>query len=40
MGSFFFDESIHNCGGFILGAFAYASNDVASAVAEVLTKFR
>lgn len=39
MGFFYFDESIRDNGGFILGAFIYSEVDLAPAVAEALTTF-
>lgn len=38
MGYFYFDESIHARGGFILGAFIYSEEDVAGDVSQVLTE--
>lgn len=37
MGFFYFDESIHERGGFILGAFVYSSTDLTDAVKDALS---
>jgi hypothetical protein len=37
MGFFYFDESIHERGGFILGAFVYSDGDLSQPVADALS---